>query len=64
MGFFSGRLTFARYRSGMRWISKPGAGSNVSRLAVSFVVFTALGLFFSIQFHLINHQLKAPRTVN
>jgi two-component system LytT family sensor kinase len=44
----------------MRWISKPGMRSLGSHLAVGFVTFTAIGLFFSIQFHLINHQLKMP----
>jgi sensor histidine kinase YesM len=44
----------------MRWFSKPGMGRLGSRLGVGFVVVTALGLFFSIQFHLINNQLKSP----
>jgi anti-sigma regulatory factor (Ser/Thr protein kinase) len=46
----------------MRWISKPGMGSLGFRLAVGFVACTAVGLFFSIQSHLINHELGRPVT--
>ena len=44
----------------MRWISTLSTRSLVSRVAIGFVAWTAVGLFFSSQFHLINHQLKAP----
>jgi signal transduction histidine kinase len=43
----------------MRWFSKSGTGSLASRLAIGFVACTAVGLFFSIQFHWMNHQLGA-----
>jgi hypothetical protein len=47
---------------GMRWFSKPGTGSLASRLALGFLASAAVGLFFSIQSHLISHDVGRPVT--
>src|SRR5262245_6583266 len=42
----------------MKSIVKTGVGRVGFRLVVGFIACTALGLFFSIQFHLIDRQLE------